>query len=351
MEKNKTDKTKIIEDLQQRLNWLISEATEDEYNEEEVKAIKNLLQIMAPQEPNDLDESYYNPEMAFERFKATLDIRMRIQDEMRRFLSGEVTLADYPDDEDEMPDNDAEDDSINRDCDDLGRDNIGVHGKVLEGKKSAEDKVAKVKTKAFFCNRGMYRGIIAAALVLALFVGGTVGAYAQKNGFFQWVKRDKDGMSVMTSPEGMSNSTESSKRYTTLNEVPEEYRKYIWEPEQVPQGMKFVHYDIAKTKDWDRFMCYYYDNEQNARLEFISRIFAQGVEYYSHQFDSFEFMYSKEYNGTLLEYFKQDGEGDVEYAVSFLHDKVQYIVRGCLPLEEIEKIASEYCKDIAFNLK
>ena len=328
MEKNKTDKTKMIEDLQKRLNWFINEASEDEYNEEEAKAIKNLLEVMASQEPDDLDESYYNPEMAFERFKATLDIRMRIQDEMRRFLAGEVTLADYPDD-DEMPDDDVEDDSISGDCGGLGKDDIG-----------------EVRTKPFFRSRGMYRGVMAAALVLALLVGGTVGAYAQKNGFFQWVKRDKDGMAVMTSPDGMSDSTESSKRYTTLDEVPEEYRKYIWEPEQVPQGMKFVHYDIVKTKDWDRVMCYYYDNEQNARLEFISRIFVQGIEYHSQKFDSYDFMYSKEYNGTILEYFKQEGEGDTEYAVSFLHDKIQYVVRGCLSLEEIEELANEYCKDI-----
>ena len=328
MEKNKTDKTKMIEDLQKRLNWFINEASEDEYNEEEAKAIKNLLEVMASQEPDDLDESYYNPEMAFERFKATLDIRMRIQDEMRRFLAGEVTLADYPDD-DEMPDDDVEDDSISGDCGGLGKDDIG-----------------EVRTKPFFRSRGMYRGVMAAALVRALLVGGTVGAYAQKNGFFQWVKRDKDGMAVMTSPDGMSDSTESSKRYTTLDEVPEEYRKYIWEPEQVPQGMKFVHYDIVKTKDWDRVMCYYYDNEQNARLEFISRIFVQGIEYHSQKFDSYDFMYSKEYNGTILEYFKQEGEGDTEYAVSFLHDKIQYVVRGCLSLEEIEELANEYCKDI-----
>ncbi len=346
MEKNKTDKTKMIEDLQERLNWFVNEASEDEYNEEEVKAIKNLLEVMAPQESHDLDESYYNPEMAFERFKATLDIRMRIQDEMRRFLAGEVTLADYPDDDDEMLDDDAEDDSTGSDCGSLSRGNIGTDDETLVGKDSAKEKTVKVKTRPFLRSRGMYRGVMAAALVLALLVGGTVGAYAQKNGFFQWVKRDKDGMSVMTSPEGMNDSTESSKRYTSLDEVPEEYRKYIWEPEQVPQGMEFVHYDIDKTKDWDRVLCYYYDDKQNARLEFVSRVFVEGIEYYSQHFDSYDFMYSKEYSGIVLEYFKQDGEGDTEYAVSFLYDKIQYIVRGCLPLEEIEKLASEYCKDM-----
>lgn len=332
MEKFRTDK--MIEDLQERLNWYLNEASEEEYNEEEVRAIKNLLEVMDPEKPEELDESYYNADMAFERFKATLDIRMRIQDEMRRFMAGEVTLADYPDDDDEMVDDDTEDDSTSSDCDSL---------EALKGKKSAQK---KTKTRSFFLSKGMHRGIMAATLVLALLVGGTVGAYAEKNGFFHWVKRDKEGMSVMTSPDGMSDNTESSKHYTLLDEVPEEYREYIWEPEQVPQGMKFVHYDIVKTKDWDRVMCYYYDDEQNARLEFISRIFVQGIEYHSQQFDSYDFMYSKEYNGTILEYFKQDGEGDAEYAVSFLYDNIQYVVRGCLSLEEIEKLASEYCKDI-----
>lgn len=340
MEKNKTDKTKMIEDLQERLNWFVNEASEDEYNEEEVKAIKNLLDVMAPQEPNDLDESYYNPEMAFERFKATLDIRMRIQDEMRRFLAGEVTLADYPDDDDALLDDDAEDDSTGS----LSRGNIGTDDATLIGKDSAKDKAVKVRTKPFFRSRGMYRGVMAAALVLALLVGGTVGAYAQKNGFFQWVKRDKEGMSVMTSPDGLENNVEGNKYFYSLSEVPEEYREYIWEPDQVPQGMKFVHYGIMRYKDWDRVLGLYKNNEQELRVEYISRIFAKGIEYHSQQYDSYDFLYTKEYNGVTFELFQKNNDDKTEYAASFLYNNVQYIVQGNLALSDIELLASDfYC--------
>ena len=334
MEKIKTDKMKMIEDLQERLNWYLNEASEDEYNEEEVRAIKNLLEVMDPEKPEELDESYYNADMAFERFKATLDIRMRIQDEMRRFLAGEVTLADYPDDDDEMVDDDTEDDSTSSDCDSL---------EALKGKKSAQK---KTKTRTFFLSKGMHRGIMAATLVLALLVGGTVGAYAEKNGFFHWVKRDKEGMSVMTSPEGMDDSYEGSKHYFSLSEVPEEYREYIWEPAQVPQGMEFVHYDIVKYKDWDRVLCYYYDDEQNKRLEIICRIFASGIEYHSQKYDTYDFLYSKEYNGTTLEFFIKNSDSVTEYAVCFLNNNVQYIVQGEVDMEKIEQLADEYCDDV-----
>lgn len=337
-----TDKKKMIEELRGRLNWFVNEASEEEYNDEEVKAIRKLLDVM---EPEELDESYYNAEKALERFKATLEIRMRIQDEMRRFQAGEVSLADYPDD-DEIGDDDTEDDRTSGDnfgCGGLGGDVVGKVDETLDDRKAAEEKATNAKTRSFFRSSGMYRGVIAAALVLALFVGGTVGAYAQKNGFFQWVKRDKDGMSVMTSPDGMDNNVEGNNYYYSLSEVPEEYRQYIWEPEQIPQGMEFVYYGTMKYKDWDRVLCYYYDDEQNARLEFISRIFAQGIEYHSQQFDSYDFLYSKEYKATTLEFYEKDSEDEKEYAVSFLHDNVQYIVQGEMAIEKIEELADEYC--------
>ena len=334
MEKIKTDKMKMIEDLQERLNWYLNEASEDEYNEEEVRAIKNLLEVMDPEKPEELDESYYNADMAFERFKATLDIRMRIQDEMRRFLAGEVTLADYPDDDDEMVDDDTEDDSTGSDCDSL---------EDLKGKKSAQK---KTQTRTFFLSKGMHRGIMAATLVLALLVGGTVGAYAEKNGFFHWVKKEEDRMSIITSPDGMSDSTESSKHYASLDEVPEEYRGYIWVPDHLQQGMEFVHYDIMKYKDWDRVLSYYYDKEQKIRLEFISRIFVPGIEYHTQKYDLYNFLYSKDYNGTTLEFFEKKSDDETEYAVCFLHNNVQYIVQGELAMEIIEALADEYCDDV-----
>lgn len=187
---------------------------------------------------------------------------------------------------------------------------------------------------------------MAATLVLALLVGGTVGAYAEKNGFFHWVKRDKEGMSVMTSPEGMDDSYEGSKHYFSLSEVPEEYREYIWEPAQVPQGMEFVHYDIVKYKDWDMVLNLYRNEKQELRLEFISRVFAQGIEYHSQNYDSYEFLYTKEYNGTMLDFFRKNNDDGVEYAVCFLHNNVQYIVQGNLTLSEIELLADEYCNGI-----
>ncbi len=265
----------------------------------------------------ELDDSYYNAEKGLERFKETLEIRMRIQDEMRRLQAGEVSLADYPDDDE-----------------DISATNV---------EEKAEE---KGKKRFFFRRSGMYRGVIAAALVLALFVGGTVGAYAEKSGFFHWVRRDKDGMSIMTSPEGMSDSTKSTEHYVSIEYVPEEYREYIWEPERVPQGMEFVHYEVVKYKNWDRVMSIYENDQLEIRLEFISRVFAKGVEYHSQRYDSYEFLYSREYGGTVLECYEQIEDGEAEYVVCFLYNNVQYIVRSGLPLDEVEKLANEFYNNI-----
>ncbi len=311
---NGADKKKVVEDLRGRLNWLLSEASEDEYSEEEVEAIRRLLDVI---EPDELDEGYYNAEKGFERFKETLEIRMRIQDETRRLQAGEVSLADYLDEDEE-----------------------------IDGREVEQKIEVKEKKKIFFRRIDMYRGVIAAALVLALFVGGTVGAYAEKKGFFHWVKRDKDGMSIMTSPEGMSDSTKSTEHYVSIEYVPEEYREYIWEPERVPQGMEFVHYEVVKYKNWDRVMSIYENDQLEVRLEFICRVFAKGVEYHSQRYDSYEFLYSKEYNGTILEFFKKNSDDGIEYAVGFLCNNVQYIVQGNLDLRDIELFADEYCDSV-----
>lgn len=97
MEKRKLEETKSLASIwREKLDWYLQEATDEEYDEEEVRAIRSVLKMI---EGEELDESYYNAEKGLERFKSTLKVRMRIADEMRRLQAGEVSLTDYLDDE------------------------------------------------------------------------------------------------------------------------------------------------------------------------------------------------------------------------------------------------------------
>ena len=128
MDKHTSEPNNLAIYWRNKLDWYLNKATIEEYDEEEVLAIKSILDII---ESEKLDESYYNPEQGWERFKATLDMRMKIQDEMQR----------------------------------------------------TRDKMAARKRFAFKTN-GFRKVAMAASLVLTLLIGGTVGAYAQKEGVF-----------------------------------------------------------------------------------------------------------------------------------------------------------------------
>lgn len=325
------DKEMIIAKLHERLNWFQNEASEQEYCEEEVQAIRNLLDVM---ESEQLDETYYNPEKAFERFRQTMDIRMRIQDEMRRFQAGEVSLADYPEEADaSYADEKTIKTSIIEKC--LSSDSE-------RNEASKEEPISSKSIKKFIFSRrsGMYKGIMAAALVVALLVGGTVGAYAEKKGFFQWVKKDKDRIAIITSPEMMEDSFGNSKKYITLNDVPEKYHKYIWKPENVPDGLKFDHYEVIKLERLDEISILYKNNDM--RMKVSSKVFASDVEYHTQKYDEYEYLYSQKYNNIDFEFFKKVSEDETEYVISFWLENVQRIIQGNLSLNEMEILAKQY---------
>lgn len=86
-------KQEFIEKLHERLAFITSQTSENDAKE--AKTIKNVLNII---EAEKFDETYYNAEKSLERFNKTLEIRMRIHEEMFRFSAREVTLADYSND-------------------------------------------------------------------------------------------------------------------------------------------------------------------------------------------------------------------------------------------------------------
>ncbi len=306
-----TEKEQMILDLRRRLDWYANEAAPEEYNEAEVAAIQELLGILCP-EMAEKEKT----EKSLSGFWKTYGIRKSVRLEKYKLRSGEVSLADYPED--------------------------------AESEENGENAGTKKKTYRFFRRTGMYKGVVAAALVVALFIGGTAGAYAQKSGVFYWLKKDKSGTEMLVAPENMNDSMNFgvNMRYNTVEEIPEEYRGYTWKPEVIPEGLEFAHYEVVKSKQWDRLLCLYRNVREEVRLEILSKIFKQDAEYYLQRNDLYKFLCSKEYNGVTLEFFKKVSEGESEYMACFYYNHVQYIVQGNLDLTEIEKLAYEYCNDV-----
>ena len=161
-----------------RLNWYLNEATTEEYDEAEVQAIMDLLPVL---DPEGYKEEYYTPEKSLERFWQTYEIRKRIQDEFERLEAGEVSLADY---EDEEPD-----------------------------AKKAVKKLPKHFSKF----------VTAAALVLAMFLGGTIGIYADRDGLFRKVDTGADKNTLVTSSTNTGIELEGYKSFEKIENVPVKY--------------------------------------------------------------------------------------------------------------------------------
>lgn len=79
----KKESEQLIGSLQERLKWLVNEATDEEFDVEEIRGIINQLRSMRPIEEEDL-----TPESGLARFWKTLELREQIKLEMEKMGAG-----------------------------------------------------------------------------------------------------------------------------------------------------------------------------------------------------------------------------------------------------------------------
>lgn len=286
MDKNTSEQNNLVTYWRKKLDWYLNEATEEEYNEEEVSAIKSILEIM---ESEKLDESYYNPEKGWERFKATLDTRMKIQDEMRR----------------------------------------------------TKDK-AEARERLAFRTKGFRKVAMAASLVIALFIGGVAGSYAQKEGFFN--KLDKDGgKEVITTPSfNMTASTGNNHLIDKIEEIPHEYLEFIWIPSNLPSDMQFHSASISSCENYVKMLSTY--NYQDNYFNIEQKIYKNNVTYFDTLFDGYVSLGKYDISSCSIEYYKKDNDGETEYLAYFYIRNEKFIVKSNLGLDEIKPIIENYIK-------
>ena len=181
----------MIKALESRLRWFMNEADEDEFDGEEVTAIVDLLQVMDPIERKEGD--FFTADKARERFWTFYAFReIPEEDELPYPLSMRIEM----------------------------------------------------RLRHFFRSSAFAKGSLAATLILAMFLSGTAGAYAQKNGFFQWVKNnDEKGVNI-TSPDTMNSEIGTYFAYKALEEVPLKYVNYLWIPRIMPRDLRLTDINI-----------------------------------------------------------------------------------------------------------
>lgn len=299
MEKiNGNDNRQLIEAAKERLRWYTVEASEEEFDVEEVDALVNLLSTLEPVETEEIQSD----EEALMRFHAYVEMR------------------------------EAED---------------GI---------SVADEHANKKTNnglAVFVRTHKFIATAAAVLIMVMIAGGSLGAVnaSKGNGFFYWLKKDKEGMTMITSPENLDNNTsvEYAVEYSKVEDVPREYQEYLVDVSGIEQldGYKQQYITIQSDAKYIGIKRYFTDDTMQKNIYMGVFMYPEKVGLYSEVYlgENLEDNIEVEQNEGVLG--KENPDGDMEYTLFFYKDNVRYYVEGNIDKALLEEIAKEY-KNIVF---
>lgn len=273
-----------------RLNWYLNEATTEEYDEAEVQAIMDLLPVL---DPEGYKEEYYTPEKSLERFWQTYEIRKRIQDEFERLEAGEVSLADY---EDEEPD-----------------------------AKKAVKKLPKHFSKF----------VTAAALVLAMFLGGTIGIYADRDGLFRKVDTGADKNTIVSSIENVDVGLIKNKIYNGIEDVPIKYLTCLWTPSELPDNLGVHQVELTENEYAIKVKCKFLDEKEKQFIYTTKTNFKENVVASDQLYDGFDFLCKEKYGFTEVEYLVKENDDYTEYIALFECGNSIYSLSSNFDLETI----------------
>ena len=296
-------KEQILEDAKRRLQWLTMEASDEEFDPEEVEMLVGVIKRYESQ-PQERPEEI---EKELERFRAY--------------------VAYYNEEE----------------C----LEKQGTEKAIAE-KQSAEKR--KVGRLLHFPGKGFLIAV-AACLVLLLVAGSTFGEVnADENtGFFHWIKKDKTGTLAITSPGqssvGMEENVEA--KYSSIDEVPEEYRQYVVEKDR-----------ISLLEEYEFQGCWYEEgltfsmireefvNSDNGKiLNFVATLYPDEVRVITDTFENYDYLYNNPIGDKEQEIFvKEEKDGSLKYMIIFYEDNKKYYVSGNDELEFLEKVSEEYMK-------
>lgn len=375
------DKDKqLIKELKDRLQWYTFEATEEEFDVKEVEAIVNLLKVLEPIE----EPEYFNADKGLERFwkfyqdrqeEEALQAQRKEKYKNRDFrvLDGTGQTADAARTEADAAgvlradqaeiqqkvsavcEQDAVEPVMEAAKDAGGTEEaIGEFAEDIAGAKPAETgkskKKKKSKTIPFFGKRkGIVGSITAAALILA-FVGGSVGYAERDSGFFHWLSKDKNEAEIIISPTlEVDKDVQEITRYNDINEVPEQYTKKLWVPDAIPGNLEFEYVEVNQLDGLDRIVSSYGSEDDISYFNIGVKDFENELTFVRQAYSNFDYLYEKEVNNIVVEYFKRISEGETEYAICFYYDRQQYFMQTNIKLDDIESFSKEYVCSILRN--
>lgn len=298
----KQDNESLIQEIQKRLDWYTMEASDEEFDADEVQNLLKLLDGLTPEEEKDRlssDEVVDN----FWKYCAEREEEERI-----------LAEADAPE-------------------------------------KKKEHKILHYFQK--------HRAVaVAAAVLIVIMLGGSwqMAVNAEKHGgFFWWMDKNEEGTTMITSPEThVRDSIKKVKEnYYSIENVPQIYKKYVDSPYKIMQLYEeqytMSRIQIVKVDESDT-VYEFYNNGQDEMLYFEIKIYPKEILRVRETYPGYVFCEEFENDGINLEVFsKQEDNGNQSYIVYFYYGNEKYAVAGTNDKEFLKEIAVKYQEAVVDN--
>lgn len=302
----KQDKESLIREVTKRLDWYTMEASDEEFDADEVQTLLKLLDSLKGEEK----EEELPVEEALDSFWKYCEKR---QEEER------ILAAD--------------------------------------GKKSEENRKTKPEKKEGRMHQFLWYfhkhriAVVTAVALIVIMLGGSwqMAVNAEKHGgFFWWMDKNEEGTTMITAPEG-GNSRDSEKGtvdiYYSIDKVPEKYKEYAIMPKQIESVIDYnlELIEITKLKDSDTIY-ELFQNKENAQLRFWIKIYPQQMLRVRESYPGFIFLEEFEEDGVEFDVFQKQEKNKTSYIMYFYYSNEKYMVGGN-DKDFLKSLAIEY-KDV-----
>lgn len=308
----KQDKESLIREVTKRLDWYTMEASDEEFDADEVQTLLKLLDSLKGEEK----EEELPVEEALDSFWKYCEKR---QEEER------ILAADGKESEE------------NR-------------------KTKPEKKEGRMSQFLWYFHKHRIAVVTAVALIIIM-LGGSwqMAVNAEKHGgFFWWMDKNEEGTTMITAPEGGSRDSEKSieENYYNLEDVPYAYAQYARIPFEInsldKDNYSLSHIEVTKSNKADTVNDYFEKEEEILCFEVM--VYPQEILRVRENYPGYAFCEEFENDGINLEVFEKEEEnGKQRYVIYFYYGNEKYAVVGVDSIEKLKEIAVEYLQAVISN--
>lgn len=309
----KKDNESLIQEVTKRLDWYTMEASDEEFNADEVQTLLKLLDSLKGEEK----EEELPVEEALDSFWKYCEKR---QEEER------ILAADRNESEERC-------------------------------KTEPEKKEGWMRQFLWYFHKHRIAVVTAVALIVIM-LGGSwqMAVNAEKHGgFFWWMDKSEEGTTLITAPgiaRGESdNRTEET--YYNIEDVPDAYISYAKIPFQIrclsEEGYNLSRIEVAQSNKSDTIYNYF-EKEKEELLYFEVIVYQQEIMRVRENYPGFTFREEFKNDGINLEVFEKEEEnGKKKYVIYFYYGNEKYAVIGVENIEKLKEIAVEYLQAVISN--